>query len=120
MASNNRGGNRNRGRNNNPEGRNQYSGLMGSARENPLAAAAAEPDQRPDRQSVGSAQRMARRLPVRRRPRRRGGLGRGGQPDRQPTPAQHQEPVRHRRGSAHLEGNRQGHGLTGSTAVSDG
>jgi len=41
MASNNRGGNRNRGRNNNPEGRNQYSGLMGSARENPLAAAAA-------------------------------------------------------------------------------
>ena len=35
MASNNRGGNRNRGRNNNPEGRNQYSGLMGSARENP-------------------------------------------------------------------------------------
>src|SRR6185295_2356347 len=41
MASNNRGGNRNRGRNNNPEGRNQYSGLMGSARENPLATAAA-------------------------------------------------------------------------------
>jgi len=39
----NRGGNRsgNRGRNNNPEGRNQYSGLMGSARENPIAAAAA-------------------------------------------------------------------------------
>ena len=29
------------GRNNNPEGRNQYSGLMGTARENPLAAAAA-------------------------------------------------------------------------------
>jgi hypothetical protein len=43
MASNNRGGNRgrNRGRNNNPEGRNQYSGLTGTARENPLAAAAA-------------------------------------------------------------------------------
>lgn len=42
MASNNRGGNRsgNRGRNNNPEGRNQYSGMMSSARENPLAAAA--------------------------------------------------------------------------------
>ena len=40
---NNRGGNRtgNRGRNNNPEGRNQYSGLMGTARENPVAAAAA-------------------------------------------------------------------------------
>ena len=43
MATNNRGGNRggNRGRNNNPEGRNQYSGVMGTARENPLAAAAA-------------------------------------------------------------------------------
>ena len=46
MATSNRGGNRggNRGRsgrNNNPEGRNQYSGVMGSARENPLAAAAA-------------------------------------------------------------------------------
>jgi hypothetical protein len=43
MASNNRGGNRgrSRGRNNNPEGRNQYSGLTGTARENPLAAAAA-------------------------------------------------------------------------------
>jgi hypothetical protein len=46
MATNNRGGNRggNRGRsgrNNNPEGRNQYSGVMSSARENPLAAAAA-------------------------------------------------------------------------------
>ena len=46
MATNNRGGNRgrnrggNRGRNNNPEGRNQYSGMMGTARENPLAAAA--------------------------------------------------------------------------------
>jgi len=40
MAKNiNRSGNR--GRNNNPEGRNQYSGLMGSARENPIAAAAA-------------------------------------------------------------------------------
>jgi hypothetical protein len=46
MATNNRGGNRagNRGRgarNNNPEGRNQYSGIMGSARNNPLATAAA-------------------------------------------------------------------------------
>ena len=44
MATNNRGGNRsgNRGgRNNNPEGRNQYSGVIGSARSNPLAAAAA-------------------------------------------------------------------------------
>src|SRR4051812_48717460 len=46
MATSNRGGNRggNRGRggrNNNPEGRNQYSGVMGGARENPLAAAAA-------------------------------------------------------------------------------
>lgn len=46
MATNNRGGNRggNRGRsgrNNNPEGRNQYSGVMGTARENPLATAAA-------------------------------------------------------------------------------
>ncbi|HEX6661693.1 MAG TPA: hypothetical protein VF067_07485 [Sphingomicrobium sp.] len=42
MASNNRGGSRrNRGRNNNPEGRNQYSGMMGTARENPLATAAA-------------------------------------------------------------------------------
>jgi len=42
MATNNRGGNRGRGRgrNNNPEGRNQYSGLMGSARENPIATAA--------------------------------------------------------------------------------
>jgi hypothetical protein len=29
------------GRNNNPTGRNQYSGLMGNARENPLATAAA-------------------------------------------------------------------------------
>ena len=47
MASNNRGSNRggnrggNRGRNNNPEGHNQYSGLSGRARENPIAAAAA-------------------------------------------------------------------------------
>ena len=42
MPSNTRGGNRgNRGRNNNPEGRNQYSGLMGTARERPFAAAAA-------------------------------------------------------------------------------
>ena len=43
MASNNRGGNRgNRGRNNNPEGKNQYSnGWMGTARDNPLTTAAA-------------------------------------------------------------------------------
>lgn len=41
MASNNRGGNRNRGRNNNPEGRNQYSGMMSTVRENPITAAAA-------------------------------------------------------------------------------
>src|SRR5438045_7378235 len=47
MPNTNRSGNRNgsrggsRGRNNNPEGRNQYSGVMSSARENPLAAAAA-------------------------------------------------------------------------------
>ena len=42
MATNNRGGNRgNRGRNNNPEGRNQYSGMMSTARENPIATAAA-------------------------------------------------------------------------------
>lgn len=36
-----RGGNRSRGRNNNPDGRNQYSGMMSSARDNPLATAAA-------------------------------------------------------------------------------
>lgn len=46
MATNNRGGSRsgNRGRtgrNNNPEGRNQYSGMMSTARDNPLATAAA-------------------------------------------------------------------------------
>jgi hypothetical protein len=42
MATNNRSGNRsNRSRNNNPEGRNQYSGWMSTARENPMAAAAA-------------------------------------------------------------------------------
>ena len=43
MARNNRvDGNRNRrSRNNNPEGRNQYSGVIGTARGNPLAAAAA-------------------------------------------------------------------------------
>ena len=47
MASNNRGGNRsgkssNRGRNNNPEGKNQYSnGWIDSARDNPLTTAAA-------------------------------------------------------------------------------
>ena len=38
----NRGGNRTRGKNNNPEGRNQYnSGLLDMARERPAAAAAA-------------------------------------------------------------------------------
>jgi hypothetical protein len=46
MARNDRGGSRgrNRGRsgpNNNPEGRNQYSGMMSTARDNPLATAAA-------------------------------------------------------------------------------
>ena len=42
MATNNRTGNRSRSnRNNNPEGRNQYSGVMSSARDNPLTAAAA-------------------------------------------------------------------------------
>jgi len=46
MATNNRGGNRGGtrsrgGRNNNPEGRNQYSGMMGTARDNPLTTAAA-------------------------------------------------------------------------------
>jgi hypothetical protein len=46
MATNNRGGNRggNRsrgGRNNNPEGRNQYSGVTGTVREYPFATAAA-------------------------------------------------------------------------------
>ena len=45
MPTNNRkgrGGDRGRGtRNNNPEGRNQYSGVMGTARANPLATAAA-------------------------------------------------------------------------------
>ena len=46
MATNNRsrsrGGNRSRaGRNNNPKGRNQYSGRMGTARDNPLVTAAA-------------------------------------------------------------------------------
>ena len=42
MATNNRGGNRGRrGRNNNPDGRNQYSGLTGAARANPIRAAAA-------------------------------------------------------------------------------
>ena len=46
MATNNRGGrssraNRGRdGRNNNPEGRNQYSGVTGTTRGNPLATAA--------------------------------------------------------------------------------
>ena len=42
MTTNNRGGRRgSRGRNNNPEGRNQYSGMMSTARENPIATAAA-------------------------------------------------------------------------------
>ncbi len=41
MARSNRGGSRRSGRNNNPEGRNQYSGLMSTARDNPLATAAA-------------------------------------------------------------------------------
>ena len=44
MPTNNRGGSRagnRRGRNNNPEGRNQYSGVMSSARDNPFKTAAA-------------------------------------------------------------------------------
>lgn len=46
MATGDRGGKRSgnrgpRGQNNNPEGRNQYSGMVGTARANPLAAAAA-------------------------------------------------------------------------------
>lgn len=46
MATNNRGGNRGgnrgrRGRNNNPEGHNQYSGMMGTARARPITTAAA-------------------------------------------------------------------------------
>jgi len=49
MATNNRGGNRggsrggsrSRGQNNNPEGRNQHSGMMGTARDNPFTTAAA-------------------------------------------------------------------------------
>ena len=40
MATNNRSG-RGRGKNNNPEGRNQYSGVMSTARDNPVATAAA-------------------------------------------------------------------------------
>jgi len=40
MATNNRGGNRN-SRNNNPEGRNQYSGVRGALRDNPMTAAVA-------------------------------------------------------------------------------
>lgn len=45
MTSNSRGGSRarngGRGRNNNPEGRNQYSGAMSTARDNPFMTAAA-------------------------------------------------------------------------------
>ena len=41
MATSNRRGNRGGSRNNNPEGRNQYSGMMGTARANPLATAVA-------------------------------------------------------------------------------
>ena len=42
MPTNNRRGRRGRsGRNNNPEGRNQYSGMVSTARDNPLATAAA-------------------------------------------------------------------------------
>jgi hypothetical protein len=40
MTTNNRGGSR-RSVNNNPEGRNQYSGIVSTARDNPLATAAA-------------------------------------------------------------------------------
>jgi hypothetical protein len=38
---NSRGGNRRSGNNNNPAGHNQYSGIKGTARQNPLATAAA-------------------------------------------------------------------------------
>jgi len=43
MATSNRGGNRggSRGRNNNPEGRNQYSGWTDTAKDRPFATAAA-------------------------------------------------------------------------------
>jgi len=41
MATNNRGGNRSRSRNNNPEGRNQYSGWTDTAKDRPFATAAA-------------------------------------------------------------------------------
>jgi hypothetical protein len=41
MATNNRGRNRSRGRNNNPEGRNQYSGWTETAKDRPFATAAA-------------------------------------------------------------------------------
>ena len=46
MATGNSGGKRSgnrgtRGQNNNPQGRNQYSGVVGTARTNPVAAAAA-------------------------------------------------------------------------------
>jgi len=41
MPTNNSSGRRRTGRNNNPEGRNQYSGVAARARENPLATAAA-------------------------------------------------------------------------------
>jgi hypothetical protein len=42
MARSNRGGKRGgSGRNNNPEGRNQYSGMANTARDNPLVTAAA-------------------------------------------------------------------------------
>ena len=42
MATGNRSGERSRSsKNNNPSGRNQYSGLRGTARQNPIAAAAA-------------------------------------------------------------------------------
>jgi hypothetical protein len=42
MATSTRGGNRGRsGRNNNPEGHNQYSGMMSTARNSPFATAAA-------------------------------------------------------------------------------
>ena len=42
MATSNRGGSRNRtNRNNNPEGRNQYSGVRGALRDKPFTAAVA-------------------------------------------------------------------------------
>ena len=52
MATNNRGGNRSRSRNNNPEGRNQYSGWTETAKDRPFATAAASAGPAVDRQRL--------------------------------------------------------------------